>query len=107
MASINKTSVRDELDRIKSEFKRQHDTNAMTHENMLLMKSMLTLLELIISIFLEKLQRKIVKIPAYPLLKRGRMNRLLMIKAAKERANPKQNRERTIRAQLNRLRLAK
>ena len=58
MASINKTSVRDELDRLKTEFQHQHDGNAMTNENRALMQSMLTLLELIIAIFLEKTTQK-------------------------------------------------
>ena len=58
MATINKTSVRDELDRLKTEFQRQHDTNALTQENRLLIQGLLTLLELIVSIFLEKTTQK-------------------------------------------------
>ena len=58
MATINKTSVRHELDRLKTEFQRQHDAKALTQENRLLMQGMLTLLELIVSIFLEKTTQK-------------------------------------------------
>lgn len=58
MASINKTSVRDELDRLKSEFTRLSSENAITGETKMLMSSMLTLLELIFAIFLEKKTNK-------------------------------------------------
>ena len=88
MASINKTSVRDELDRIKSEFKRQHDTNAMTHENMLLMKSMLTLLELIISIFLEKTTKKNSKNSSIPSSQTGKDESSVDDKGSKGKGKP-------------------
>lgn len=58
MATINKTSVRHELDRLKTEFQRQHDAKALTQENRLLIQGLLTLLELIVSIFLEKTTQK-------------------------------------------------
>ncbi len=54
MASIDKTSVREELDRLKSEFNRLSSDNAVSGEVRLLMHSMLTLLEIICAIFLEK-----------------------------------------------------
>lgn len=54
MAIINITSVRDELNRLKAEFQRQSDDGALSNENRLLMQGLFTLLELIISIFLEK-----------------------------------------------------
>ena len=54
MANISKTSVRDELDRLKLDFRRQSDEGALSNENRLLMQGVFTLLELIISIFLEK-----------------------------------------------------
>jgi transposase len=54
MASINKTSVRDELDRLKGEFNRLESEKAISGETRMLISSMLTLLELICSIFLEK-----------------------------------------------------
>lgn len=54
MGNISKTSVRDELDRLKLEFKRQCDDNLLSSENRMLMQSMFTLFELIFAIFLEK-----------------------------------------------------
>jgi hypothetical protein len=54
MANINKMSVRGELDRLRSQFERLSLENALTGESKLLMQSMLTLLELICAIFLEK-----------------------------------------------------
>lgn len=54
MASINTTSVREELDRLKGEFKRLSSEQSISGETKMLMSSMLTLLELICAIFLEK-----------------------------------------------------
>ena len=54
MANINKMSVRGELDRLQSEFERLSQENSLTGESRLLMRGMLTLLELICAIFLEK-----------------------------------------------------
>jgi len=66
MASFNKTSVRDELDRLKAEFQRQSDDGALSNENRLLMQGVFTLLELIISIFLEKNTKKTDKNSSKP-----------------------------------------
>ena len=54
MASINKTSVREELDRLKSEFKRLSSENNISGEVQLLMQSMLALLDIFCATFLEK-----------------------------------------------------
>lgn len=54
MASINKNSVRDELDRLKSQFEELSSEGSLTRESKILMQSMLTLLNLICAIFLEK-----------------------------------------------------
>jgi transposase len=54
MANINKVSVREELDRLKKEFQSQTEKGSLSNENRLLMQGVFTLLELIISIFLEK-----------------------------------------------------
>jgi transposase len=54
MVSINKTSVRDELDRLKSEFNRLSSENKVSEGIRLLMQSMLALLDIICAIFLEK-----------------------------------------------------
>ena len=61
MANINKMSVRGELDRLRSQFERLSLENALTGESKLLMQSMLTLLELICAIFLEKNTPKTTK----------------------------------------------
>ena len=66
MASINTTSVREELDRLKSEFKRQSCEPNLSSETTLLMSSMLTLLELICAIFLEKSTPKTSKNSSRP-----------------------------------------
>lgn len=58
MASVNTSSVREKLDRLKSEFKRQSFEQSLTSETRLLMSSTLTLLELICAIFLEKSNTK-------------------------------------------------
>lgn len=54
MASINKNSLRDELDRLKSQFEELSSEGSLTRESKILMQSMLTLLNLICAIFLEK-----------------------------------------------------
>ena len=54
MANINQTSVREELDRLKGEFTRLSSEQAVSGEIKMLMSGMLTLLELICAIFLEK-----------------------------------------------------
>ncbi len=52
MANINKNSVRDELDRLKSQFEELACEGALTRESKMLMQSMLTLLDIICAIFL-------------------------------------------------------
>jgi hypothetical protein len=54
MAIINKTSLPDELNRLQSYFDRLPNDQKMSGETKMLMRSMLTLLELIFAIFLEK-----------------------------------------------------
>lgn len=58
MASINKESVREEFDRIKSEFNKLSVNKKVPNECSLLMKSMIMLMELILSIFLERITKK-------------------------------------------------
>ena len=88
MASINKTSVRDELDRIKTEFQHQNDANAMTNENRALMQSMLTLLELIFSIFLEKTTKKNSKNSSKPSSQTDKDESSLEPKGSKGKGKP-------------------
>ena len=47
MPSINKTSLRDELERLKAEFQSQSDAGGLSNDNRLLIQGLFTLLELI------------------------------------------------------------
>lgn len=58
MSSVDKQSVRDEADRIKSEFDRLAASNKINQETMMLVRSMLMLINLLIAIFLEKTTKK-------------------------------------------------
>ena len=66
MPSIHQNSVRDELDRLKNEIDRLSSNGDMSSETKILMRSMLTLLELIFSISLEKSAIKISKNSSKP-----------------------------------------
>ncbi len=54
MGSVNKPSVRDEVSRLKAEFSELSSSGKITKECQILMQSMFTVVELILSIFLEK-----------------------------------------------------
>ena len=58
MATIHTNSIREELARIKEEFAAQTKANTVTPESSMLIKSLIILLELVFSIFLEKTTRK-------------------------------------------------
>lgn len=58
MASLDKTSVRNEVSRLKADFARLRDEGKVPHETHLLMNSMLMILELMLSIFLERTTQK-------------------------------------------------
>jgi transposase len=58
MATIDKQSVRDEVDKVKSEFDTLCDAGKISGEVKLLMSSMLMIMELILSIFLERQTKK-------------------------------------------------
>jgi transposase len=66
MASFNKTSVREELDRLRNEYARLCDQKKVTPEVSILFQGMLTLLELICAIFLEKKTTKTSKNSSIP-----------------------------------------
>lgn len=55
---INKKSIREEVDRLKNEFERLCSEDKVSSEIRVLMNSMLVVIELILSIFLEKKTRK-------------------------------------------------
>ena len=58
MATIHTNSIREELARIKAEFAAQTKANKISSESSMLIKSLIMLLELVFSIFLEKTTRK-------------------------------------------------
>lgn len=58
MATLDKQSLREEAERIKSEFDRLASNNKMDNDTKLLFKSMLMLINLLIVIFLEKTTKK-------------------------------------------------
>jgi len=58
VASVNAQSVREEADRIKSEFQRISANKKIDTEVNLLMQSMLMLINILIAIFLEKMTKK-------------------------------------------------
>lgn len=58
MANINKISVRKEVDRLRQEFEQLCSDGKVTPETRAVMSSMLLVVELILSIFLEKKTRK-------------------------------------------------
>jgi transposase-like protein len=58
MATIHTNSIREELARIKEEFASQTKANKVPSESAMLIKSLIILLELVFSIFLEKTTRK-------------------------------------------------
>jgi len=66
MGSLNKESVRDEVERIKSEFNRISSSNKMNSETKILFQSMLMLINLLIAIFLEKTTKKTSKNSSKP-----------------------------------------
>jgi len=58
MSTVNKQSVREEVDRIKLEFERLSRDKKMTLEVKILFQSMLAMMNLILSIFLERTTKK-------------------------------------------------
>lgn len=66
MATIDKTSVRDEVNRLKSEFEQLCSEGKVSSEIRVLMSSLLVVVDLILSIFLEKKTRKNSKNSSLP-----------------------------------------
>ncbi len=58
MSSVHQASVREETERIKAEFSRLSSSKQMSVEVQLLFQSMLTLINLLIAIFMEKATKK-------------------------------------------------
>lgn len=66
MSSVNKQSMRDEVERIKLEFERLSTDKQMNPDVKLLFQSMLMLINLLITIFLEKTTKKTNKNSSIP-----------------------------------------
>jgi transposase len=66
MSTVNKASVREEVERIKSEFTRLCADDKITKECQFLFQSMLVLINLLIAIFLEKTTKKTSKNSSLP-----------------------------------------
>lgn len=58
MASLDKASVRDEVSRLKADFEQLRSEGKITSEILVLMSSMFMIIELILSIFMEKTTKK-------------------------------------------------
>jgi transposase len=58
MATMNKTSVREEIERLKQEFEQLCSAGKVSPETRVVMNSLLVVVELILSVFLEKKTRK-------------------------------------------------
>ena len=58
MATLNKTSVREEVDRLKQEFDKLCSDSKVSPEIRAVMSSLLVVVDLILAIFLEKTTRK-------------------------------------------------
>lgn len=66
MGTINKTSVREEVERLKQEFEQLCSDGKVSAETRVVMNSLLIVVELILSIFLEKETRKNSKNSSLP-----------------------------------------
>ena len=66
MANIDKKSVRSEVDKVKAEFESLCESGKVSSEIKVLMSSMLMIMELILSIFLERQTRKNSKNSSLP-----------------------------------------
>ena len=66
MATVNKTSVREEVDRLKLEFEQLCSAGKVSSEIQVVMNSLLVVVELILSVFLEKNTRKTSKNSSLP-----------------------------------------
>jgi transposase len=66
MGRVNKTSLREEFDYLKSEFARLSSSNKISPESMVLFKAMFVLFEVMVAVFLEKQTKKDSKNSSIP-----------------------------------------
>jgi hypothetical protein len=76
MASLDKSSVRHEVKRLKADFEQLCAAGKIPCESQAIMTSLFLIVELILAIFLEKTTSKNTPIPASLRRKRKKMNRL-------------------------------
>ena len=67
MASVDKASVREEVSRLKADFQALRDQEKVSAEVQMLMNSLFMIVELMLSIFLERTTRKTDRHPGIPL----------------------------------------
>jgi len=77
MATINKKSVREEVDKLKSEFANLREAGKVTDEVVALINSMLMIMDLILSIFLERTTKKTNKNSSIPSSQTGKDDSML------------------------------
>jgi len=88
MASVNKQSVREEAERIQSEFNKLSANKKISSESMVLFQSMLILINLYLYLFSLRGQRiKIIRIPVSHHLKPRKTNHLLRFLGLTARVN--------------------
>lgn len=88
MPTVNKTSLRAELDAIKTEFSQLSSDNKINRESKALFNAMLMLLELMMAVFLEKTTRKTSSNSSLPRSRSGKDG------TTKARAKPSRKRTR-------------
>ena len=89
MASLDKTSVRAEVSRLKTDFEQLCAEGKITSESKALMMSMFMIVELILSIFLEKTTKKDNKNSSIPSSQTGKDESSLGIREVTVRAKQK------------------
>ena len=89
MASLDKTSVRTEVSRLKADFEQLCADGKITAESKALMLSMFLIVELILSIFLEKATKEDNKNSSIPSSQTKKMSPRWAIKAVTVRAKKK------------------
>ena len=88
MSTVNKESLREEAERIQSEFTRLCEDKKINKECRFLIQSMMVLINLLIAIFLEKTTKKTSKNSSIPPSQTEKTNRLIREQMERENPNP-------------------
>lgn len=88
MASIHTNSVRDELERIKNDFAKQSAAGDVPPSSAMLIKSLIMLLEMVFSIFLEKTTKKTSRNSSKPSSQTGKDNSSVKPRGANGKGKP-------------------